>query len=174
MNSPLPWLALIVPGICALSLLPAFLAALFFDRGFVWPYVPIGEAQKPHPADLDLEWEPPPSKSRGFLPVLSLRYILDRDRQALRSEFVPLGTFYHTHRRLYPIRYDFWMSPDRLVLAIVMGGSVISIPYFGTRLYTRLREGRCLLTVDDLRLGSSDLSTSCIEKPSTASTSRTC
>jgi len=104
--------------------------------------------------DPDNPYSPPGSDD----PLPATEYTEFTNRNALRSGFTPLGSFYHAKTKLYRVRYNAWLSPDRVVLAWVGGGTVASILLNATWLFTRLRDGRCLLTIDDPKAGDSDLS----------------
>jgi hypothetical protein len=137
-------------------MLPTFLTALFVEKEYVWPFLPIDGSKKGRTLDADLEWEPLPPKAPGSVPVIAALYLAGRDRDAQERHFLSLGSFHHVDTKLYALRYDFWISPDRLILAMVKGGTILSIPCFGTHLFTRLRDGRWLLTVDDLKWDSTN------------------
>src|SRR5262249_14311242 len=66
------------------------------------------------------------------------------------------GVHYDRRRGIYKLRYDFWLSPDNVVLGMVGGGTLAGIPLSGTSLYTRLDDGRCLVTIDEPKSQDSD------------------
>jgi hypothetical protein len=61
------------------------------------------------------------------------------------------------------VRYDFWISPERDVLVNVGCGTVIGIAVDARWLYTRLQDGRLVLTLTDQSASEYDLSGQRIE-----------
>jgi hypothetical protein len=59
--------------------------------------------------------------------------------------------------RIYRIRYEFWLPPEHDSLLLIGGGSLAGMPVDGSWLFTRLSNGRCLVSVDDLRGSEYDL-----------------
>jgi len=62
--------------------------------------------------------------------------------------FAHYGTFHHGKGGIYRVRYDFWLSPDRLTLMLVGGGKIASLPADAVWLTTSLKDGRYLVTTD--------------------------
>jgi hypothetical protein len=62
--------------------------------------------------------------------------------------FAHYGTFHHGKGGIYRVRYDFWISPDRLTLMLVGGGKIAALPADAVWLSTPLSDGRYLVTTD--------------------------
>jgi hypothetical protein len=156
MNSSLLWLPVIVLGLFVVSMLPAFLAFLL-EKRLVWPYVDLQE-KKPPLAGWDADLPSPDEPPAHVLQVSITEYLRATNLMANQFGFLLLGAFRDGTSKLYRIRYNFWISPDRVVLALVGSGTLAGIPVSATWLYTRLRDGHCLLTLDDSKGEESDLS----------------
>jgi hypothetical protein len=59
--------------------------------------------------------------------------------------------------RRYRIRYEFWLPPERDALLLIGGGSIAGLAVEGNWLFTRLSDGTCLVSLDDLRGSEHDL-----------------
>lgn len=176
------WAALTIAGLLALIFGPTTLAFLL-ERRLVWPYVPLDdfaamqvgpssrialapadgampEAQTEDPLD-----EGNPYRAPRSIPTTATRPVtppLTADAARAntwfrQNGFAPLGSFGDGKGRLVRVRYDFWLSPDRLVLAVVGGGTVAGIPQQSTWLLSRLADGRCLETVNSQEGSHNDL-----------------
>src|SRR5262249_20854143 len=66
------------------------------------------------------------------------------------------GVHYDLRRGIYKLRYDFWRSPDNVVLGVVGDVPLAGIPVSGTSLYARLDDERCLATIDEPKSQDSD------------------
>jgi hypothetical protein len=125
--------------VLVLSLLffPAFLAGLW-ERRLVWPYVPADE----------YDGQPPPlTKWSGAA----------NDTLAARG-FTRVDTLFDGRGRGYRFRYDFWLSADGVVLAIVGGGRLFGGRSDSVWLRSRLADDRALRTVNTLSGAEPDLS----------------
>jgi hypothetical protein len=58
--------------------------------------------------------------------------------------------------KLYRVRYDFWIDPDDLTIAVVGSGTIAKIPVNGVWLWSRLADGRILCTTNEI--GEQDIS----------------
>jgi hypothetical protein len=152
----IPQLVLLVIGanlavLFCLPIMLGFLAGLW-EKRMVWPYVSSeeqGTAQALDPTD--------PYAAPGRVQPLDLTdYAIAVNEELQRRRFRPLGHFLNAQGGIYRLCYDFWLSPDRLVLARVGAGKLAGIPLRSTRLYTRLEDGRCLLTIDESKSGDDD------------------
>jgi hypothetical protein len=135
-------------------MLLGFLAAVF-EKRMVWPYAPLDAADRRFPngkRDGDNPFAPPGSAD----PVPQTDYSAFNNREVSRCGFSLLGSFFDAKSKLYRIRYDFWLSSDRAVLAVIGGGTLASIPLDATWLVTRIGGGRCLFTVDEPKAADSD------------------
>jgi hypothetical protein len=145
-------LLLIVGLFVAMFSLPivlGFLAGLW-EKRLVWPYVKDKDpAKELDPID--------PYFAPGIAAPLEItEYAIAVNEEVEDLGFQPLGHFFDGKGKIYKLRYDFWLAPDRLVLVMVGGGTLAGIPLQATWLYTRLRDGRCLVTIDDPKGGDSD------------------
>jgi hypothetical protein len=68
---------------------------------------------------------------------------------AEKQGFSYLGVCRAGNDKLYRIRYDTWISPDRDVFAVVGAGRMAAIPSQATILTSKLTDGRVLITVDN-------------------------
>ena len=161
-SNPLVFLALLMLGFLAISFLPGFLAALFETR-MVWPYQSASEFKNEQPATRDSASNPyaPPSK-QDHVAITSYANATCLKLEALGFSYHDV--YYDRRRGIYKLRTDFWLSPDRLVLATVGGGTLAGIAVAGTCLYTRLDDGHCLLTIDEPKSQDSDLSGLTVQK----------
>jgi hypothetical protein len=131
-----------------------FLAAVF-EKRMVWPYAPLEAVNRRFPngtRDGDNPFAPPGSAD----PVPQTDYSVFNNREASRCGFSLLGSFFDAKSKLYRIRYDFWLSGDRVVLTVIGGGTLAAIPLDATWFITRIGDGRCLFTVDEPKAADSD------------------
>lgn len=75
---------------------------------------------------------------------------------AAQLGFQHYGTFHHGQGGIYRVRYDFWISPDRLIILDVGGGKVAGMSADAVWFTTPLSDGRYLVTTDFQ--GEADLS----------------
>lgn len=77
-------------------------------------------------------------------------YFTVMNQLAAQAGFLPCGE-YRANRegKLSQVRAALWISPDALTVAVVAGGKVASVRYRKTLLFSRLRTGKTLLTIDD-------------------------
>jgi hypothetical protein len=80
----------------------------------------------------------------------------DANADALAKGYRNLGAFHDGKGRLFSVRYDFWISADAMIFAVVGSGRVALIPVFGVWFYTRLRAGQFLISTNEP--GHSDIS----------------
>jgi hypothetical protein len=83
-------------------------------------------------------------------------YAQQANAVAAQLGFQHYGTFHHGNGGIYQVRYDFWVSPDRLIILLVGGGKIAGMPADAIWLTTRLQDGRYLMTTDFS--GEADLS----------------
>jgi hypothetical protein len=164
LSNPLAVVALIVLAFFAISFLPGFLAALF-EKRMVWPYQAASEFQNEQAtaresATTSNPYAPPSKQDR--VPITSYSQATCLRLESLGWSYH--NVFYDRRRGLYKLRYDFWLSPDRLVLALVGGGTLAGIPVAGSSLFTRLADGHCLLTIDEPKSQDSDPSGLTLQK----------
>ncbi|HZN35476.1 MAG TPA: hypothetical protein VFB80_16725 [Pirellulaceae bacterium] len=150
-------------GLCLLAI-PAFfiglvlltVAVAMWERRVVWYFVPVDTATG-RPAALDpnnpyaasgvpLPQVPPPSVDASQA---------NAAMKTMGFEF--LGTCGDAKGAKYHVRYDFWVAPERDVLVNVGCGKVIGIDVDARWLYTRLQDGRTIVTVSDQSASEYDL-----------------
>jgi hypothetical protein len=146
---PLLIIALIVAGLFCLPMLLGFLAGLW-EKYLVWPYVSsVSYSSGPDSSN--------PYASPGQAdPVPISDYAIAVNREVERRGFRPLGHFFDGKGKIYRLRYDFWVAPDGMELVIVGGGTLAGITVESTKLFTRLTDGRGLLTVDEPKSRETD------------------
>src|SRR6188472_877612 len=67
---------------------------------------------------------------------------------AAQLGFQHYGTFHHGKGGIYRVRYDFWLSPDRLIIMLVGGGKIAAMPADAVWLATSLSDGRYMVSTD--------------------------
>ena len=147
-------LLLVGAWLLCFPMIVGFLAAVL-EKRMVWPYAPLGAVNRPFPngtRDGENPFAPPGSAD----PVPLTDYSAFNNREASHCGFSLLGSFFDAKSKLYRIRYDFWLSDDRVVLAVIGGGTLAAIPLDATWLITRIGDGRCLFTVDEPKGADSD------------------
>ena len=77
-------------------------------------------------------------------------YVAATNRLAASMEFAHLGTHHDAKGRIYKVRYDLWASPEFDQIAVVGGGTISGLPLEATWLYSRLADGRAVVTTDAL------------------------
>jgi hypothetical protein len=164
-SNPLAFIGLAILLFFAVSFLPAFIAALFETR-MVWPYQRESEFVKPRVTSAESAANPYTTPAAQTL--VEVTPYGDATCQRLQAMgFSYRGVHYDRRRGIYKLRYDFWLSPDQQVLAMVGGGTLAGIPLTGTSLYTRLDDGRCLVTIDEPKSQDSDPSGLTLQKVAT-------
>jgi hypothetical protein len=153
-SNPLTFIALAALAFFAISFLPGFIAALF-EKRMLWPYQRESEFLKPQQGAKDSSANPY-SAPAAATAVAVTPYGDATCRRLESMGFSYRGVHYDRRRGIYKLRYDFWLSPDQVVLAMVGGGTLAAIPVSGTTLYTRLDDGRCLVTIDEPKSQDSD------------------
>jgi hypothetical protein len=93
----------------------------------VWPYVPNGDSI------------PRTSKMEAAV------------RAAEGLAFTLVGVHRAGKGGQHKIRYEFWISPRRDVLLLIGGGHIRFLPVDECRLFSKLPDGRCLTTLDDVK-----------------------
>ena len=153
-SNPLAALALLLLAFFAISFLPGFLAALF-EKRMIWPYRPASEFMNAQPAARESSSNPyaPPSK-QDHVAITAYAQATCIKLESLGFSYH--GVYYDRRGGIYKLRFDFWLSSDCLVLAMVGGGTIAAIPLAGTCLFTRLDDGRCLMTIDEPKSQDSD------------------
>ncbi len=128
--APFVVIALVFVGLITLT------AAL--EKRLVWPYVPEGLAVP------------------GSMPGLNA-YAQVAGSAATEMGFVWIGAFGDGKGKLYKLRYNFFLSPERDIVALVGNGTMASVPSQSTWLYTLQEDGRAVATVDSQSAVETDL-----------------
>ena len=126
----------------------------FLEKRLVWPYSPLEERPDPLAGRRDDDNPYAPPSSSILLPTSDYAEFVNR--QALQHGYAPLGTFQNVTSKLYRVRYAFWLSPDRRVLAVVSNGTLAAISLNLTSLVTRTDDGGYIHSVDDFKGLASD------------------
>ncbi len=106
--------------------IPAVLVSRF-ERRSVWPYEDRSKAAGQVEANHnDNPYSPPPVSSIKNIPISA--YAAEQLTQAVRLGFQPLASTSDQSKKLVQVRYDFLISPDRKIVAIVSFGTVAGIP----------------------------------------------
>lgn len=71
--------------------------------------------------------------------------------------FTWLGAYAHGAGKLYKVRYDFYLAPERDVLAVVGTGALASVAVKSTSQITLVEDGRSFVTVDNQGSAETDL-----------------
>lgn len=137
-------------------LLVLVVLAGLWEKRPVWPYVRVDEPAGAMVTPRRDDTNPYAPGHIGKSDALLTDYVAGRNRVAEALGFEPLGVFRDGKGRIYRIRYDFWRSQVGDVLAIIGGGTLAFIPVHNTWLFTRLTDGRCLLTLDTKLASESD------------------
>lgn len=128
-------------------------AAAIWEKRMVWPYAPAQPAEAmPPPGTM-----PVPAAYDGSGPVPATAHISGTNYTAWQRGFRSLGVMRSVQGKLYKIRYDYWLSPDCLVLVSVSGGTLASISVENTTFYTLLANGKRLITIRNAKASESDL-----------------
>ena len=145
----LPWICLIAASLLILGPIALTVAAALWEKRIVWYFVPVNEQQAAKPGAFD----PANPYASSAVPQPSIpppsvdAAQANSAAQNLGFEF--LGTFRDAKGASYKVRYDFWVSPERDVLVNVGCGTVFGIPVDARWLYTRLQDGRLVVSVTD-------------------------
>ena len=81
---------------------------------------------------------------------------IEANTQALALGFRHAARCHDAKGKLYRVRYDFWVSPDNTIFAVVGSGSIAKILVNGISLYSRSSDGRILSTTNEI--GEQDIS----------------
>lgn len=141
--------SLMIAAAIVLPMAPIFLIGLW-ERRMVWPYVLIDE-HAPVAAPMRIDSANP--YAAGSLAAVDptppiTPYAARTITTAAQLGFRSLGVFRDGKGRIYQVRYDFLLSRERDVLALIGSGTIAGIRLNNTWLFTRLADGRCLRTVD--------------------------
>jgi hypothetical protein len=144
------WQLLKSPGFWATVIPLAFLLLLFtvalIERRHTRPFVPArraggkppGGARKP---TLDYSDDTPdPSQISPYVAVMA--------RDLAAAGFESGGLIAQVRKRIRILGAVYW-SPQRDILVAIGSGTVLNMPAYQTRLLTRLRDGRLLVTTDN-------------------------
>ena len=150
-------------GLCLLAI-PLFFVGLvlltvavaMWEKRVVWYFIPVNESQPGQSAPLD----PHNPYAAGAAPLQVPPPSVDASQAnaAMRQQqFAFLGTCGDAKGAKYHVRYDFWVSPQRDVLVNVGCGTIMGMNVDARWLYTRLQDGRTIVTVSDQSASEYDL-----------------
>jgi hypothetical protein len=125
------WLGLLV----AATVLPITLTTLvsMWEKRLIWPFAPLDEPFEPTP------------------------YTAQTAALARAMGFERIGVCRDPRGGMYRVRYEFWLPPEGDALLLIGGGRLAAIPVDGSWLFTRLGDGRCLVTIDNQKASEYDL-----------------
>ena len=116
-----------------LALLVAAGLARIWEKRLVWPYAPADESME------------------------RTSYMTDAAARAQALRFKPIAALCAAKGGVYRIRYELWLSGDGETLLLIGGGRLAAIPVNGSWLFTRLSNGRCVVTLDEEKGSEPDL-----------------
>lgn len=160
------WLSSVLAllGILALCFGPSILVARF-EKRMLWPYTPIEEpaqSKLPESTYNDNPYAAPLAAVDGAA-IKPTDFAARENHAASLAGFEAVGSFNHGKGGIYRVRYDFWRSMEGNILALVGGGTLAGIPVLNTWLFTRLSDGRCLITLGDQKASEIDLGALSVE-----------
>lgn len=145
-------------GVCLILLVLLFGLPLFacivsaviamLERRPVWPFAVPEEIAEPiadSPMDDDNPYAAPHTNDPN--PPLT-EYVAEKNHFAETLGLSQLGEFRDGRGKHHRIRYDFWLSPERDILAVIGGGKLGPLSLRGMALFTHLHNGRALATVN--------------------------
>ena len=152
-------------GFMGFMVLLTFLVGLW-EKRMVWPYQPIAQrVPRLDPTANPAEFNPyavSPAVGQGP-PVGATPYSVLAEAMLARYGFAPLGVCGDVREGPYQVRYQFWLSRERHVLALVGDGTMLKIPFQATWLYTRLADGKFVVSLDNEKGAHLDLTGQTIE-----------
>lgn len=142
--------------IAALAAAVKFLPALVYGLGIwaatlmgrletrlTWPFAPLDAAEAPGSGPL-----PPIEDPDAWPTPAAVAFVDEAGASALAAGFRHLGTFRDAQSpALLKLRHAFWLSPDRLTLAMFSAGKVLGMAHSSIRLVSRTSDGRRLVTI---------------------------
>lgn len=116
--------------VLALFVVPALVA--MWEKRLVWNYLPVDRSD--------------PEAMDGLTDFAFVDRI-GGELKHRKFEFVASSRDAKGDR--YRVLYEFWLSPDRTILVIAGGGTIFGLSLGAMWVFSRLTDGRCLLTVSD-------------------------
>jgi hypothetical protein len=132
-------------------------AAAVWEKRMVWPYTPAQPAEAVGGPFVVAAVAPAPIPFQSDAPVPATAHISGTNYSAHQRGFRPVGVMRSAQGKLYRIRFDFWLSPDCLMLVSVSGGTLASIAVANTSFTTRLQDGHRLITIRSPKASETDL-----------------
>ncbi len=159
----LPWICIIALPLLILGPILLTVAAALWEKRVVWYFVPVDEQQAAKPGGFDPT--NPYAASAAAQPSVPPPSVdaAQANSAAQNLGFAFLGTFRDAKGASYKVRYDFWISPERDVLVNVGCGTIFGMAVDARWLYTRLQDGRLVVTVTDQAASEYDFSGQRIE-----------
>ncbi len=163
MHPALMWLGILLIPFAVffavqLVFLPIIIVTARLERRLTWPYVPLDPARGPKRALFEPEsGGGTPAVAPSGPHLLPGPYTQQVDRAARRAGFRHLGVFADGKGKLYKVRYDFHLAPDRRTLAMTGVGTIAGIPLQAIILYTRMSDGSLLATLNQQNACEFDL-----------------
>lgn len=154
MHPALMWLGILLMPFAAffavqLAFLPIIILTARLERRLTWSYLPLDPARGPKRGLFETDPSGgPPAVAASGLHLLPGPYTQEVDRAARRAGFRHLGAFADGKGKLYKLRYDFHLAPDRRSLALVGVGTIAGVPGATLWLFTRMSDGSLLTTLN--------------------------
>jgi hypothetical protein len=150
------WMLWVVPLMILFPFVVGFVTAMLEKRR-VWPYLPAQAAEAVGGPFIIGTNAPVKAVFEDDGPVPATAHIAATNQAAYQRGFIPVAVMRDNKGKIYRIRYDFWLSPDYAILVLVGGGSLASIPLANTWFYTKLADGRRLVTINSPNASEADL-----------------
>jgi len=157
------WLCVLTIPVLFVWLVVVTAALAMWEQRVVWYFIPVEDSHRKH-APLDRAHPHSAAAPQTPLPPPSVESS-SASAAARDLGFKFLGTHRDAKGERYRVRYDFWIAPERDVLVSVGCGTIMGmgITVDARWLYTRLQDGRLVITVSDQSGSEYDLSGQRIE-----------
>jgi hypothetical protein len=73
----------------------------------------------------------------------------EANQDAKKIGYRHIGLCHGIERRLHRMRYDYWIAPDGVTIALIGSGKVLLMPISGVWLYSRTQGGEILCTTNE-------------------------
>jgi hypothetical protein len=150
-------LASILVVVNLLPMLLTFVVGLWEKRQ-VWPYEPLHQDNSATTVERFDPSNPYAVSGASYSALQPTELAAKANAAADAMGFRYLGAFRHRGGPMYQLRYDFWISAEHEVLAIVGGGKLATVRVDNIWLHSQPADGPALLTITSHTAGEYDLS----------------